>query len=173
MRGRQVACLMVLSALLCLFQGVAHSKDRLAAAGSVDKAEVHAVIISKEVKDEQKLYILLGSDGTISRRGSASALYEDPDFYRGTSKRLFRQFMMLVPEYIFDYAGSYDIEDKRGDSCTLKLLFKVKNPKRIVGFEYFYGSDSEEPPDEVAELVRNAVEITDGWYSSQRQAQGR
>ena len=53
-----------------------------------------------------------------------------------------------------------------GTECRLTMIFQGKNDVDY-SFRVVYGSESDGPPYELAEILINAVKLTDGWYKEQ------
>jgi hypothetical protein len=134
--------------------------------GMYEKLLIDKVLITLEIGEKTCLFILLGKDGTIHRKGDGSAKHELP-LHRGISpQRHFDAFMMTVNEAIFAYSGIRRQPNMKGDVCSLTIIFQGPNNVDFP-FRVIYGADSEGPPRELAELLINAVKITESWYQEQ------
>lgn len=76
-----------------------------------------------------------------------------------------------IPDEIFTMQpGRYDLDPRRGIDCTLTLVFGGEAGEGAQQGEFVlqfrYGSKSEGPPAEIADLVRRAIELTDPWLAS-------
>jgi hypothetical protein len=131
-----------------------------------EKLLIDKVLITLEVGEKTCLFILLGKDGILHRKGDGNPVHDLP-LQRGVSKlKHFDAFMMTVNEGIFAYSGVRRQPDIMGEICRLTIIFQGPNdvdfPFRVV-----YGSDSDGPPRELVEILINAVKITEGWYQEE------
>ena len=131
-----------------------------------EKLLIDKVLITLEVGDKTCLFILLGKDGTINRKGNGSP-DQDLPLHRGVSdQKHFDAFMMTVNESIFAYGGVRKQPNRMGKECTLTIIFQ--GPDNVdFPFRVIYGADSEGPPRELVEILINAVKLTEGWYQEQ------
>lgn len=137
------------------------------------KETIRAVSITLKVADTTVLLILLSADGTVNRTGTGTVNNSEHDIFIGcTQDRLFEQFMAEVDEGIFQHTGRYTYPDPKGHLCTLTLSFQVPRNAQgrdYIGFEFVYGSESEGPNQQINQMVRAAVHLTDPWYEKQKQ----
>ena len=127
----------------------------------IDKA-----LLTLDVGDKTALFILLGKDGTINRKGDGSPVHDLP-LHRGHSnQRHFDALMMTIDETIFNYTGVIKQPNRVGTECALTIIFQGKNELDF-SFRAVYGADSDGPPRELTEILINAVKITEGWYQEQ------
>jgi hypothetical protein len=132
------------------------------------KEEFDAVVISLEVNEQPALFVLLAADRTVNRIGTGALdNVEKALFIGATADNLFEKFMQKVSEDMFEHAGCYAQPEPKGQPCKLTMAFR--RPKDPVGFEFSFGSESEGPPEELAELVKYAAELTEPWYEKQKQ----
>ncbi|MBW1808418.1 MAG: hypothetical protein JRJ87_09515, partial [Deltaproteobacteria bacterium] len=112
------------------------------------------------------------ADRTVNRIGTGELdNVEKALFIGATADNLFERFMQKVSDDMFAHAGSYAQPEPRGKPCKLKIAFR--RPKNPIGFEFSFGSESEGPPEELAELVKYATELTEAWYETQKQMAAR
>ena len=131
-----------------------------------EKLLIDKVLITLEVGDKTCLFILLGKDGTIHRKGNGSPAGDLP-LHRGVStQKHFDAFMMTVNEAVFAYKGVIKQPNRIGTECSLTIIFQGPDDVDF-SFRVIYGADSEGPPRELVEILINAVKITEGWYQEQ------
>ncbi len=132
------------------------------------KEQIRTVFVSLKVDDKVRLFVLLCADGTINRQGHGSANDDAGTLCLGvTQEPLFQQFMAKVDDGIFAYAGVYDVPNKEGKKCELKLLFDTEEGG--TGFKFNYGSESQGPPKDINALVREAVRLSEPWFQQQQE----
>jgi hypothetical protein len=130
--------------------------------------DIQAVAIKLEAASERVLFILLAHDGTVNRMGSGSLPVTDGDLYIGLAQPpLLDSALEALSDEMLRYTGSYDISEKSGDPCRLEILLWFADESHD-GFEFFYGSESEGPPPDIAGFVRNAAMVTQEWYEGQQ-----
>lgn len=132
------------------------------------KEEIDAVVINQEVDGQPSLFVLLANDGTINRIGTGAIDNSEKALFIGqTGDGLFERFMEKVDEAIFENSGAYKHPDPKGRACKLELAFR--RPSGPLGFEFHFGSESEGPPEEISALVIHAIELTEPWYTKQKE----
>jgi hypothetical protein len=131
------------------------------------KPLIDKVLISLEVEDQTSVLIALAKDGAISRKGDGSTGNGPLPLVQGASTEgHFEALMMTVNEDIFPYAGVINLSAKAGRDCRLSIVFQ--GPEKVdYSFRVLYGEDSKGPPQELAEILINAVKITEPWYRKQ------
>ena len=131
-----------------------------------EKLLIDKVLITLEAGEKTCLFILLGKDGTIHRKGDGNPAHQLP-LQRGiSSQRHFDAFMMTVNEAIFAYKGVMRKPNPVGTLSSLTIIFQGPNDIDF-SFRVIYGADSEGPPRELVELLINAVKLTEDWYQEQ------
>ena len=132
------------------------------------KDKLDNCLVSLDVGERNALFIVLMKDGTICRRGNGNP---DKEFemLKGYSElQHYQAFMMTVNEELFQYSGVFEQTPIVGTPCKLMIVFSGPDGEEA-GFKCNYGADSQGPPREIAELLVNAVKITDPWYETERQ----
>jgi hypothetical protein len=132
-------------------------------------AEVHGIIVDLKVDpDTVLLFIMLGADGSITRRGTGALGNTHKSIFIGiTDPTVFKMVRSHLTERMLRCLGrSFRHKNVRGAPCKLALAF-LFNDKKSDGCEYFYGSESEGPPSDVAAFVTAAVRETEKWYQEQ------
>ena len=125
------------------------------------------VLITLEIEDKTSILILLTKDGEISRKGDGSIKNITLPLMQGISHDgHFEALMMTVSEDIFYYAGVINQPARAGRDCRLSIIFQGKNEVDY-SFRVLYGEDSQGPPAELAQILINAVKITEPWYQEQ------
>ncbi len=132
------------------------------------KEKINNTLIDLKVGKNKVLFIVLGKDGSINRKGNGRADCKDNDLYIGITKEpLFAELMEKTSDELFEFCGkSYDHPEKKGRQCNLKILFNGDGLD--TGFEMIYGELSQGPPDQVAEYVINSVKLTEPWFQSMK-----
>ena len=131
------------------------------------KEQIRTVFVSLKVDDKVRLFVLLCADGTVNRQGRGSAEDFDGNLYIGKAQEpLFQHFMSNVNDEIFAHAGVYNVPNQKGKTCELKLLFGTEEGE--TGFEFNYGSESQGPPEDINNLIREAVRLTEPWFQQQK-----
>lgn len=127
------------------------------------------MLVGLTIDGAQVLFVMLAADGTVNRLGDGSIGCTDRDMFIGrTQDPLFAEFMASVDTAIFAHQGSYDVPEKTGKLCQLRVLFGLKDSEACEGFEFRYGSDSQGAPREIANLVIKAVQMTNAWHAAQK-----
>jgi hypothetical protein len=128
----------------------------------IDKA-----LITLEVGEHTALFILLEKGGIIHRKGNGNPDAAGAILKTGISHAgHFDALMMTVNEDLFNFTGVINMPGRQGAECRLTLIFQGPN-ELDYSFRVVYGLESEGPPQELAEILINAVKITDAWYSEQ------
>ncbi len=127
----------------------------------IDKA-----LLTLEVGNSTPLFILLARDGTIHRKGNGNPAANLPLITGNSTDGHFEALMMTVDEHIFTYTGVIRMPEKVGTECRLTMIFQGRNGVDI-SFRVVYGADSQGPPVELAQILINAVKLTDTWYNQQ------
>jgi len=131
-----------------------------------EKLLIDKVLITLEVGEKTCLFILLGKDGTLHRKGDGNPAHELPLQRGHSTQRHFDAFMMTVNEGIFMYSGVLRLPNPVGTLCSLTIIFQGPNEVDF-SFRVIYGADSDGPPRELVEILINAVKLTEGWYQEQ------
>ncbi len=133
------------------------------------KPLINKVLITLEVEDRTSILILLTKDGDISRKGDGNPNNTTLPLMQGISHDgHLDALMMTVNEDIFNYSGVIKQPDRLGRECRLSIIFQGKN-ELDYSFRVIYGEDSQGPPVELAQILINAVKITEPWYQEQLQ----
>ena len=132
-------------------------------------SEVVAFTIDLDVAEKPALFILLGEDGSINRMGRGTAEDAERELFIGkTDPAIFHSVRShLTKEMLRSLGQGYDMPTPRGASCKLVITFKFKDGSSN-GMAFLYGSESNGPPQDVAEFVTTAVAQTDPWYEEFR-----
>ncbi len=132
----------------------------------IDKKNINAVFVDLKINDQQALYVMLASDGSVQRMGRGTIDNTEIEMFTGTSAdQLFASLMLDVDDSILQYAGSYHDRSFDGGECQLKLLFQSNDDS--TGFEFVYGTNSQGPPTEICDFIITCVDLTDPWYERQ------
>lgn len=134
---------------------------------------VKAILIKREVNGSDILFIMLGEDGSINRKGSDKIDDPDIDMFIGIMKEpIFNELRSKIDEGWPVEGASYDANVKKGAPCKLSVMFQDDQGNDI-GLHFRYGSESVGPPTEFEDFVRMAVSLTDPWYSKQKETVSR
>ena len=129
---------------------------------------IHQALITLEVGDATALFILLTRDGMIQRKGDGNPAHTSLPLVQGISHDgHFEALMMTIPGDLFQYTGVRKMEDLAGKECRLTIIFQAKDGADY-SFRVVYGSESAGPPIELAQVLINAVKITEPWYTAQQ-----
>lgn len=139
---------------------------------------IDKVLVTLEVGDNTPLFILLEKRGTVHRKGNGGIQGADQPLMQGISHDgHFEALMMTVDESIFQFAGVLKFPDRVGRECRLTIIFNSDNGEVDYSFRVVYGEESQGPPMELAQILINAVKITDPWYQRQiteaKQSEGK
>ena len=132
-------------------------------------SRVAAFTISLEIEKQPALFILLGEDGSINRMGNGSTENAERELFIGkVDPAIFKSVRSHLTKGMLRSLGQgYEAPTPRGSSCELTITFKFKDGSSN-GIAFRYGSESEGPPQDVAEFVTAAVRQTDPWYDDFR-----
>lgn len=131
------------------------------------KDKLDNCLVSLDVGDKNALLIVLAKDGTICRHGNGNP-DKQMEMLKGVSDlQHYEAFMMTVHEELFAFSGVFEQTPIVGRPCKMMIVFSGPNGEEA-GFKCNYGEDSQGPPREIAEMLINAVKITDPWYESER-----
>jgi len=135
----------------------------------MDKGNIAAVLVKLDINDQQALFIMLSSDGSINRLGTGSASNKEHDLFIGkTEPKVFRQLHgSITPELIQWCGQSMCDPEPIGDNCYLNVGFKEADGKEYM-MKWQYGADSQGPPPEVCEFVLTSIKATNPWYEQQK-----
>jgi hypothetical protein len=130
--------------------------------------DIQSVTISLQTDGLRTLAIELDHQGQLSRLGTGAIDNDEHDKLSGqASPELFRQTMKQLSDPMLDHLGSYDIPEKEGLHCQLQIGFRFHDGTEN-GFAFYYGSDSQGPPQELIAFVAAAMQITDPWYKREK-----
>ena len=131
------------------------------------KNQLDKLLISLDVGEKNALLIILTKDGTICRRGNGSGYSSNMPLLKGSSyDGHFEALLMTVSEETLLYAGVFNQDPKLGKDCQLMIIFNGKEEQEI-NFKCTYGENSQGPPQELVQIIINAVKLTDPWYKEE------
>ena len=132
------------------------------------KDKLDKCLVSLDVGDHNALFILMAKDGTICRKGNGNPA-TDMEMLKGSSDLgHYEAYMMTINEDWFMFSGAIEQAPMSGALCKLLIVFSGPGGEEA-GFKCTYGQDSQGPPREVAEMLINAVKLTDPWYNEERE----
>jgi hypothetical protein len=132
------------------------------------KPFINKVLITLEVGNKTALFILLTKDGQIHRKGNGNPESGQPLKMDVSEDGYFEAFMMTVDEEIFNYTGVVKQPDMAGIESRLSIIFQGNNNEDYA-FRVVYGSQSQGPPQDIVQILINAVKITEAWYQQKLQ----
>jgi hypothetical protein len=130
---------------------------------------IDKVLITLEVGEKTTLFILIQKDGTVHRKGSGSITEEKPLMVGHSADGHYEALMLTVNEEVFEHTGVLKMPDRLGNECQLTIIFQGKQDVDF-GFRVVYGDQSQGPPVELAQILINAVKLTEPWYQEQLSA---
>lgn len=134
---------------------------------------ISTIMVKLDVADRQVLFIVLADDGLVNRLGTGAVGNGENDLFIGhTADSLFKELRAMVRARWMDHLGSYDVASKVGKTCILSVLFRTPDGEEG-GLRFVYGSESQGPPGEICQFIREAVRLTDPWYAKQKEAATR
>ena len=132
------------------------------------KDKLDKCLISLDVGHKNAVFIVLSKDGIIYRRGSGNPDKEMEMLKGYSDDGHYEAFMMTIHEEWFAFSGAFEQTPMVGRECKLMIVFSGPNEEEA-GFKCMYGEDSQGPPKEIAEMLINAVKITENWYQTERE----
>jgi hypothetical protein len=129
-------------------------------------AQIESVHIQWECGGTLLLSLYMSRSGAVNRAGSG-----DGDPARAlpcmgrSSESLFEQWIEALSSELLAHAGRYEFAERQGEDCQLTLT--LGGEAFETGFAFRYGTESQGPPEEIAELVSEAIRLTDPWYEEQ------
>jgi hypothetical protein len=130
------------------------------------KDKLDNCLVSLDVGEKNALFIVLMKDGTLCRRGNGNPGKEFELLKGHSGLQHFQAFMMTVSEDLFQFSGLFEQTPMVGRPCKMMIVFSGPGGEEA-GFKVNYGEDSQGPPREIAEMLINAVKITDPWYDEE------
>ena len=170
-----LVALVLLASIVMIALRLLRGRIRWESAGPTGKAEaairsrkisdISGLSITLDVNEKPSLFILLAADGTINRMGSGSGEDAGGELFIGrTSPAIFEAVRSQLTEATMRRLGQgYEHPNPHGDRCKLTVSFQFKNGSSN-GFGFFYGSESEGVPEDVATFVTIAARQTEPWY---------
>lgn len=129
---------------------------------------IDKILITLEVENTTVLFILLTKKGEIHRKGDGSPQGGDMPLATGhSSEGHFDALMMTIDESIFAYSGVVKYPQPQGRLCQFTIIFNGADGAVDYPFRVVYGEDSQGPPVELAQILINAVKLTEPWYQQQ------
>jgi len=84
---------------------------------------------------------------------------------------MFRELLPYVDESWLDRPGDYTARQRRGQDCSLTMVFLTGSEQAEI--RYFFGSESEGLPRDIRDFVYAAIDVTQAWYEEQQQVAGK
>jgi hypothetical protein len=134
----------------------------------VSPEDIHGILVTLFVDGVQSLFVMLSSDGAISRMGTGAVNNGDMDLFIGeVGPELFRQLRDGIAPELLGWCGHCMADpDPQGKVCELTLGFRRLDGREMIS-EWRYGSQSSGPPPEVRQFVVAVVEATNPWFEQQ------
>jgi hypothetical protein len=132
-------------------------------------SDMRAFTISLDVDKKPALFILMSNDGSINRMGRGTADDAERELFIGKiDPAIFTSICSHLTKRMLQSLGQgHEMQNPLGASCELTITFKLKDGTSN-GIAFRYGSESEGPPNDVAEFVATAVAQTEPWYEEFR-----
>lgn len=148
--------------LIAVRINVTRTRSGQSSTTSKRRDDVCGLSILLEINDTRSLLVLLAADGSINRLGTGTLENTENGLFIGvTNPEIFQAVRAQLSTKVFQFlGGQFQPRNPAGASCKLTITFQF-NDNSSNGFIFFYGSESEGPPLEVADLVRAAVRLTD------------
>ncbi len=126
--------------------------------------QIDKALITLEVSGQNTIFILLCNDGTIHRKGNGALNDTTSPLTRGVSDQGHLDALMsTVDQEVFNFSGVIDKQPRAGNECVLSIVLNGTKGEEFI-YRVIYGDQSEGPPKELADILLNAVKITDPWY---------
>lgn len=134
----------------------------------INLEDINQTLITLTVGENHVLFIVLGADGLINRKGNGGADCKDNNLFMGeTKENLFAELKFFITQEVQDCFGyTYDIPNKEGRLCELQILFKGNSVE--TGTKFLYGALSQGPPIFIRTFITKAVTLTDTWHGQQK-----
>lgn len=130
--------------------------------------DVTGILVTLQIEETQKLFVLLGKDGTINRMGTGAVDCTEKTLYMGmTEASAFESVRPLAAPVLSNWIGGFSVPKTEGKLCQLIVGFRTATGQEFMSL-WKYGSDSQGPPPEVCNVVMKTVEATDTWYAKQK-----
>jgi hypothetical protein len=129
--------------------------------------DIQKIQIDIEADGQSALSLMLCRDGTIGRQGNGSLPPHKISVLGVTDGADFKKLMELVDERIFAHQGIFDHPNKQGLPIKYSVVFIGEEPTLRV-FEFRLGLENKDVGDLLPYfdgLIKNAVALTDDWYS--------
>ena len=134
----------------------------------ITKRDIGVVGIILMIGNEPKINLSLESDGTVMRQYSGPLFDGKYYTFRGHfNDEVFRKFMTEVDLAMLTKQMKYDLANKAGEVCDLKIIFGKNNEDVVAWHHYRYGTESAAPPPDVQNLAVRALELTEPWLEMQ------
>lgn len=130
------------------------------------KKKLDKFFLSMESDGQTILLVLLTKDGQITRGGNGSGMADQRIFKGEIDSEYFDALIRSIDEQIFPYANIIDLPEKIGKQQQLTIIFSGEDEIDF-SFVVKYGSESGGLPNELAQIVINAVKLTEDWYQKQ------
>ena len=134
-----------------------------------ERNSICALQVTLDVEEEPFVLIKLRDNGRIERLGIGLGDGAERNILRGTATPgLFQQVRQKVTRDLLQWRGQkWSDPAPRGKTCELVVGF-MHDDGRETRMHWWYGSESQEPPQEVREFVLAAVEATKPWVEQRR-----
>jgi hypothetical protein len=130
---------------------------------------IKGIMVTLHIADQQALFIMLASEGTINRMGTGSVSNIERDLFIGrTTPELFEGLRQRVGADLLRWIGQYGDPSPRGKLCRLTVGFQHDDGSEAMS-HWQYGAESQGPPPVVRDFVIAAVRTTDPWFQQQKQ----
>jgi hypothetical protein len=133
--------------------------------------QIDSILVQLQVSGRQALFLMLASDGGITRSGTGSPHDRAGDLVAGVTRpTAFRRLVRRYSDDLLRWCGITRTDPRRrGEECELKVGLRRCDGETLWSV-WQYGSESLGPPPEVGDFVRAAVSSTEGWFREQQRA---
>jgi hypothetical protein len=141
--------------------------------GTPDVNSICGILVTLHVADEQVLYLMLATDGTIHRMGTGSESNVERDLFIGkSSMTAFEQLRKQMTPNLLQWLGQYSDPYLKGKRCRLTIGLRLSDGRELAS-QWQYGTQSQGPPDEICQFVTAAIDVTNSWYEQQKELVSR
>jgi len=133
------------------------------------REEIIKIRIDIYSEQQHALSLMLASDGSIVRQGTANLPVEEAIFDGRIDKQVFNRLIDELDNELFAYASVYDHPDKSGTAVVYSVAFLDKHEEECF-FEFRFGTETADLGDLLPyfdHIISQAVHMTDDWYKQQ------
>jgi len=130
-----------------------------------NEKDVFGIMVRLLVDGETSLFIMLGDEGSITRKGTGAVDSRDGELFIGrTDPAIFQQLRQQIGPELLGWLGQRRQDPQpRGKICELTVMLKYANGEESAT-AWRYGAESQGPPPGVCQFVIAAVNATNPWF---------